>query len=130
MEYNIFLDNVLNDKKKNKIVLMGDTTNNEKIAFKIKNELIKNGYLVHCVDKELKDMNELNNNIDLLILCMNPNKSINILNAFKYKINNILIQPNADNDEINEFIKSKNINYSHGCILQYFKLYKKNKPFH
>lgn len=118
----LFLENIFNNYKNINIVLLGDTTNKEKFAYKIKSEIIKNGYQVSCVDKELNNINQYGKDIDLLILCMNPFKSINFLKECKYKINNLLIQPNAYSDDIIDFLDKKNINYEHGCILQYLKL--------
>ncbi len=123
MEYNIFLDKIL--KKDNiNIVILGNTLDQEKYAFKIKQELINYNIIPKCVDKEIKNINEINNEIDLLILCMNPNKEKLILDSCKLKINNVLIQPGAESEEIINFLVHNKIDYINGCILQYYKLFK------
>ena len=74
-------------------VVVGNTINNEKYAYKIKHKLLENNYNVECVGKELKSINDVNFDIDVLDLCINPNLGINLLRENKKHIKAVVIQP-------------------------------------
>lgn len=57
MRYNVF-------------VVIGDTLNEEKYAYKIKHELISSRYKVYSVGKELKSINDIEEEIDIIDLCI------------------------------------------------------------
>lgn len=124
MDYNIFLEKIFTNSKLN-VVILGNTIDEEKIAYKIKQEFIKQGINPKCVDKEIKNINDIDENIDLLVLCMNPIKEKMILDSCKLKIKNVLIQPGAESEEVESYLKNNKISYVHGCVLQYYRLFKK-----
>ena len=51
-------------RKKNFAVL-GDTTNPDKYAYRIKEELLAKGYTVHAVGKELPSLNDIDDEIEI-----------------------------------------------------------------
>ena len=53
-------------------VVVGNTINEEKYAYKIKQGLIEAGYNVECVGKELHSINDVNMEIEVLDVCINP----------------------------------------------------------
>ena len=71
---------------KQNFVVVGDTLNPEKYAYKIKNQLIDHGYEVECVGKEKKSINDVNFKIDVLDLCIHPAKGIQLLQENKKTI--------------------------------------------
>ena len=105
------------------IVIVGDTLNEEKIAYKIKQKLIENGYNTHPVYKEIKDINEVSE-IDLIIMCINPIKGIEILKSLKKSFKAVLLQEGASSDEIIAYLNELNKPYINGCMLKALKQYK------
>ncbi len=102
--------------------VVGDTLNEEKYAYKIKHELLKNGYNVTCVYKELKSLNDVSD-LEIVDLCINPVKGFELLQECNKTIKAVLIQPGAQSDSIIEFLKNNNIPYLEGCALVGLKLY-------
>lgn len=106
-----------------KICILGDTVTPEKAACQIKEALIAKGYLnVYGVDKEFLTLASINQQIDLLILCMHPAKSIHLLTDNYKLFKNVIIQPGAESNEILNELKVHNINFTCGCVLKYFGL--------
>ncbi|MGL4950410.1 MAG: hypothetical protein ACRC4M_01010 [Mycoplasma sp.] len=124
-----FFENALANKHAH-IVIMGDTVSIDKKAYEIKVKLEELNFdNVSCVDKQYASLNDLQSNIDVLILCMNNNKSIILLNDYfsanedNKNISHIktIIQPNAGSVEIEQLLSSKNATFTNGCILKYYK---------
>ena len=109
----------------NNFVVVGDTLNKEKYAYKIKQQLIENNYQVESVGKELNSINEVNFDIDVLDLCIHPAKGIKLLKENNKKIKSVVIQPGAESEEIINYLKENKIDYIEGCLLVGLKLYKK-----
>ena len=65
----------------NTFAVVGDTLNPEKYAYKIKEGLLEQGYTVHSVGKELQSLNEIPGDLDIIDLCINPAKGIQLLRA-------------------------------------------------
>ena len=106
------------------IVVVGNTINEEKVAYKIKHKLIENGYNVECVGKELQSINDVSFDIDVLDLCINHNLGINLLKENKKNVKVVVIQPGAESEEIINFLKENNIEYIEACLLVGLSLYK------
>ncbi len=124
MEFSKWLNNVLEDKNIN-VCILGDTLNQEKFAYQIKQAFLDKQYQnIYCVDKEIESMEQVPNQIDLLILCMHPAKAYNILVNSHNDIKNVLIQPGASSEEIISWLDSKKITYYDGCILKHWDLIK------
>lgn len=105
-------------------VVVGNTINEEKYAYKIKNELIKTGYNVQCVGKELSSINDIDFEIDVLDLCINPILGLKYLQENNKNIKVVVIQPGAESTEIIDFLKTKNIEFLEACLLMGLSLYK------
>ncbi|MGL4951953.1 MAG: CoA-binding protein [Mycoplasma sp.] len=117
-----FFDKIFQENKNNlKIAILGDTISIDKKAFEIKQLFISNENLF-CIDKEIENLNFVNCEIDVLILCMNPFKSINILNDYKNlrTVKNVIIQPGAGSEEIENLLNNNKLKYTNGCVLKYF----------
>ncbi len=106
-------------------VVCGDTITKDKYAYLIKNELIKNNYIVYSVGKELNSLNEVPTDDFILDLCINPIKGLKLLMENQKNIKCVVIQPGAESDDILSFLKEKNIPFIEGCVLVGLKLYKK-----
>ena len=63
----------------NTFAVVGDTLNPEKYAYKIKEGLLEQGYTVHSVGQELQSLNEIPGDLDIIDLCINPAKGIQLL---------------------------------------------------
>ena len=120
MENKYTLEDVMKFKN---IVVVGNTLNEEKYAYKIKAELINNDYNVLAVGKELKSINDVNFDIDVLDLCINPNVGLELLKENKKAIKVVVIQPGAESEEIKEFLNDNNIQFLEACLLIGLKLY-------
>ena len=77
-------------KQKN-FVVVGDTLNSQKAAYKIKLGLLENGYQVACVGKELESINDVEFEIDVLDLCIHPVKGIKLLQENQKAIKHVVI---------------------------------------
>lgn len=108
----------------NSFVVCGNTLDEEKYAYKIKNNLLSNGYKVFSVGKELDSINDIKEEIDIIDLCINPIKGIKILKECNKPFKCVLIQPGASSEEIIEYLKNNNIPYLEGCALVGLKIYK------
>lgn len=105
-------------------VVVGNTINEDKYACKIKKGLIEAAYNVKCVGKELNSINDVDFEIDVLDLCINPNLGINLLKENRKNIKVVVIQPGAESEEIKKFLKKEKIEYLEACLLIGLKLYK------
>lgn len=65
------------------IVVVGNTINEEKYAYKIKKALLEKQYNVQSVGKELQSINDVSFDIDVLDLCINPNLGLKLLQENK-----------------------------------------------
>lgn len=106
-------------------VVVGDTLNEEKYAYKIKHALLENNYQVRCVGKELKSINEVDFDIDIIDLCINPMKGLELIKELKKNFKCIVIQPGASNNELLDYLNKHNLNYIDGCLLLGLKMYRK-----
>lgn len=107
-------------------VVLGNTIDKEKYAYKIKEKLLEYNYNVYCVSKELKSLNDVEKEDFILDLCINPFKGLEYLKENKKKIKAVLIQPGAESEKIEEYLNNKNIPFLEGCALVGISLYKKN----
>lgn len=97
--------------------VVGNTITEGKYAKKIKDNLAYYGYNVYPVYKELKTLNDIEGDLDIIDLCINPVLGINILKDCKKDYKAVLIQPGAESDEIKDYLKSINKPYLEGCAL-------------
>ena len=110
----------------NNFVVLGNTLDKEKYAYKIKEKLLQNNYKVACVDKQYKSLNDIPFEIDVLDLCMNPLKSIKLLKENTKPIKAVVIQPGAESTDLIAFFEEAKIPYINGCLLVGMALYKKS----
>lgn len=108
-------------------VVVGDTLNEEKYAYKIKKGLIENGYTVSSVGKELTSINDVEGEIEVIDLCINPVKGLKLLKEMNRNFKYIVIQPGAESEEIIALLKAKHYPYINGCLLVGLSLYRKKK---
>ena len=78
----------------------GDTLNEEKYAYKIKQGLIEHGYTVHAVGKELASFNDIPGDIDIIDLCIHPAKGLKLMQECTKSFKCIVIQPGAESPEL------------------------------
>lgn len=111
----------------NNFVVAGNTLDQDKYAYKIKQKLIKHGYNVACIDKEYANLNEIPFDIDVLDLCIHPAKGIKILEENQRSVKVVVIQPGAESQEILNFLQANNIDHLEGCLLVGLSLYGKDQ---
>jgi Predicted CoA-binding protein len=104
--------------------VVGDITNSEKYAYKIKKSLIEADFNVYGVNpraKEaevLKGLKYITNEIEVVDLCINPKTGIEVVKEAKdLGIKYILIQPGAESTEILDYCKNNGIEAIEGCAL-------------
>ncbi len=105
-------------------VVVGDTLNPEKFACKIKNAMSEAGYRVQCVGKELETINDAEGDIDIIDLCINPKKGLQLMKGCKKRCKCVVLQPGAFDDELVAYLKKKSIPYIEGCLLVGLRLHK------
>lgn len=104
-------------------IVIGDVENSSKYAYKILKSLEMAGFNVtgfnpRNKNDSLKDIKNIEGNIEVLDLCINPKDGIKILeSAAEIGINKILIQPGAESDEILNFCENKGMIAIEGCAL-------------
>lgn len=103
-------------------VVCGNTTNEEKFAYKIKEILLNNNYNVCSVPYETKSINEVGFDSFVLDLCINPIKGLNILKECTKNIIGVIIQPGAESDEIKTYLNENKIEFVEGCAYAYLNL--------
>ena len=106
-----------------KWAVVGDVTNDSKYAYKILNRLKAAGYMVEGVNPKgvqgaFNSLKEVPYTIEVLDLCINPVRGLEILKESKeLNIQHVLIQPGAESDEIHDYCRENNIKAVNGCAL-------------
>lgn len=111
--------------KERNFAIVGDTLNEKKYACIIKNKMLENGYNVFSVGKELKSLNDISENIDIIDLCINSKEGLRLMKECKKTFKGIVIQPGAESEELITYLKEKNYPFIEGCLLVGLSLYKK-----
>lgn len=106
--------------------VLGNTLDETKYAYKIKQGLLEHGYTVYAVGKELSSLNEIEEEIDIIDLCIHPVKGIKLLKECEKNFKCIVIQPGAESEEIIQYLQENNIPYIEGCLLIGLREYAEN----
>ncbi|MEA5137307.1 MAG: CoA-binding protein [Candidatus Fimivivens sp.] len=106
-------------------VVVGDTLNEEKYAYKIKRGLEEKGYRAQAVGKELASINDVEGDIDIIDLCINPVKGLQLMKDNKKPFKCIVIQPGAESQPLKSYLDENNLPYIEGCLLVGLRLYAK-----
>ena len=109
-----------------RFAVVGDTLNQEKYACRIKNSMLAAGYTVYAVGKELKSLNDIPGEIDIIDLCIHPAKGLKLLQENKKPFRCIVIQPGAGSPELLAYLEEQNLPYLEGCLLKGLAAYKTN----
>ncbi|OJF76257.1 MAG: hypothetical protein BKP49_08875 [Treponema sp. CETP13] len=104
-------------------VVIGNTVRTTKYATKIKNGLLEKGYNVAGVGSELKSLNDVPFDIDIIDLCINAKEGLRLLQENTKSFKCIVIQPGAESEELINWLNEKKINYIEGCLLVGLSLY-------
>ena len=98
-------------------VIVGDTLNETKFAYKIKHAMANNGYDVQCVGKELESINDAEGEVDIVDLCIHPVKGLELLKSCEKSFKSVVLQPGAGSDEIRAYLTEQQIPFIDGCLL-------------
>ena len=105
-------------------IVVGDTLNSDKYAYRILNALKKAKFNVEGVNPRdktgdaYKTIEEIAYKIDVIDLCINPISGLKVVEeSIKLNIDKILIQPGAESNEILSLCKDKGIIAIEGCAL-------------
>lgn len=79
---------------------------------------MENNYEVYSVGKELDSILDVPTAFDILDLCINPIKGLALVKEAKDKIPFVLIQPGAESDELENYLRENDIPFRRGCILR------------
>ena len=90
--------NLQQEMAQKSFVVVGDTLNPEKYACKIKLAMMEAGYKVQSVGKELASINQTEGEIDVLDMCINPKKGLELLKEGKKNFKSVVVQPGAFDD--------------------------------
>ena len=108
------LEQVMQQKN---FAIIGDTLNPDKYAYIIKQAMMDDGYRVFSVGKELKSLNDIEEEIDIIDLCIHPVKGLKLLQENKKPFKQIVIQPGAEDEDLIAWLDSEQIPYIRGCLL-------------
>ena len=100
-----------------RFAVVGDTLNPEKYACKIKEAMLRAGYTVYAVGKELESLNDIPDDIDIIDLCINPAKGLKLMQECKKDFRGIVIQPGAGSAELKAYLDEHNMTYIDDCLL-------------
>lgn len=114
------LRDIMQEKR---FAVLGDTLNEAKYASIIKQAMLDRGYTVYAVGKELASLNDIEDKIDIIDLCINPIKGLQLIKECTKSFKCIVIQPGASNEEMLQYFKDNNIPYLDACLLVGLKLY-------
>ena len=109
--------------KKDRFAVVGNTLAPEKYAYKIKEELLAAGYTVHGVGYELETLDQVPGELEVVDLCIRPERGLALLHACRKPIGCVVIQPGAGSDEIRELLTRRGIPFLDGCLLVGLRLY-------
>ncbi len=108
---------------KKKFAVLGGTLKPEKYAYKIKNGLQKHGYTVYSVGDELSSINDIPDSIEIIDLCINPVKGLQLMKECKKDFDCIVIQPGADSSDLIKYLEDNHMPYVNSCLLLGLSLY-------
>ena len=103
--------------------IVGDTLDENKYAYLIKQKMIENGYTVYNVGKELTSLNDISQDIDIIYLCIHPAKGLALMKECNKSFKNIVIQPGAESQELMTYLEENHIPYIESCLLVGLSLY-------
>lgn len=106
-----------------RFAILGDTLNESKYAAIIKKAMLDQGYTVYAVGKELASLNDIEGDIDIIDLCINPIKGLQLIKECRKSYQCIVIQPGASNEEMLRYFEEHKIPYIDACLLVGLKLY-------
>ncbi len=106
-----------------RFAVVGDTLNESKYAAIIKRAMMDKGYTVYPVGKELVSLNDIEGDIDIIDLCINPIKGLKLIQECTKSYQCIVIQPGASNDAMLQYFNENSIPYIDACLLVGLKLY-------
>ena len=98
-------------------VIVGDTLNEAKFAYRIKHAMLDHGYEVQCVGKELASINDTAGEIDIIDLCIRPEKGLELLRGCEKPYKSVVLQPGAGSDELRRYLEEQQIPFIDGCLL-------------
>ncbi|MDX9887839.1 MAG: CoA-binding protein [Anaerovoracaceae bacterium] len=105
--------------------VLGDTLNEKKTAYEIKEKMTENGYRVYPVGKELASINDIAEDIDIIDLCIHPAKGLPLMKECKKSFKAVVVQPGAGDEELFDYLKAEHIPYIEGCLLLGLSMFKK-----
>lgn len=114
-------------KQEKNWVIIGDTSNPQKYAYKIYNKFKDLGYNIISINpydknSKFKNLSNIPDEITAIDFCINPSKGLDILKEYKnINIKYLLAQPGARSTELHEYCIKNNILYLEGCALVEFK---------
>ena len=103
--------------------VVGNTLNQEKYAAKMKEGLLSQGYTVYAVGAELPSLNDIPEDIDIIDLCIRPDRGLALLRENRKPFRCIVLQPGADSPELLRWLEEQHLPYIHGCLLVGMRLY-------
>ena len=113
-------------KEEKNWVIIGDTSNPKKYAYKIYNEFKNLGYNIISInpynkDSEFKNLSNIPKEITAIDFCINVSKGLDVLKEYKNSnIKYLLAQPGARSSELQKYCIENNIIYLEGCALVEF----------
>ncbi len=105
-------------KERHNFVVLGNTVNEEKYAYKIKMALLDNGYDVISVPGDVESINDVSFPIDLLDFCINPVRGLDLLMECRKDISFAVLQPGASSADIRQELTRRGIPFTEGCLLR------------
>lgn len=97
--------------------VLGDTLQEGKYACKIKQGLLDKGYEVFPVGKELSSINDIPEDIEIIDLCINPERGLELIKECEKPFKCIVIQPGAKDNKLIKYLRENSLPYIEDCLL-------------
>jgi predicted CoA-binding protein len=72
---------------------------------------------VQCVGRELDSINETEGTIDIIDLCIRPDRGLELLQSCGKPVKGVVLQPGAGSEEIRAYLTERQIPFLDGCLL-------------
>ncbi len=103
--------------------VVGNTLDEEKYAHKIKRKLLKKGYQVFPVGKEIPSLNDIQEDLDVVDLCINPVYGLPLLKECQKSFKVVVVEPGAMDNALLAYLNDNKIPFIEGSILTALKQY-------
>lgn len=114
--------------KYHRFLVVGDTRNPDKYAYRIAGAMSDAGYQVTEGGRSPEDVNLAGNSVDIVDLCINGERGLEYMQHLTVDYHGVVIQPGAETLKLLTYLEDRGIPYLEGCLLVGLRLYPGEQP--